>query len=573
MDVSGALSLLDCTRVIWIDDCFNITPQQFATVLTNSLETTEGCGFEELNEALGRGKFSPDSLEPEIAQILADLTPDRFSIIRAKFYAKESESKEFKTDELSDDIIQNACTILGVAEVDRWTFEDANKNLAVLCQEEDKHISYVVDLNQTGGSDTRGLEILKHLNDLESSGTAFILTHESDSKGESAKEDALRQQEDVNFPVCVISKERLNNIDAHGEALMISVKRASLRKSMHEILSAAQKTIKQGYDDAIFKLLSIPPEQLDKYAFQRGHKEGVSELHVVERALTSHMSKTLREFFATDSSVVQNAVKIRALKAIDLPLSDDVPHANLNSFRKSEIWETDQIVNASYSPIACGDVFEIDTSERETKDSKKRFVVLGQTCDISLRWNGKRQQDTAWLVELKVVGLDANDSLKKPLLPFVVDGHRWACDFRSSTTVNLSILDLASFRVDGRVRLDKGHRQPEGLLAGLKLVYKDRTDAASEALEVEGAILDRPGSIGHKLQLSFSSGNPFHNVCCATYYPASKETRDGEKTEKPVRLTWRLRRSGRLKMPFSGALLSQYLSVLNRQAFDMDYLD
>ncbi|MBN9065309.1 MAG: hypothetical protein J0H60_02235, partial [Rhizobiales bacterium] len=330
--------------------------------------------------------------------------------IKAAFFTKEGESRDFATGELSATAVEKACALLGVAAEDRWTFDKADRELAALCQGGDPEFSYVVDLNEAGGSKTRGLEVLRTLWNEKSSGTAFILTHETGVAGEAKRESDLRAQltdlGGLGLPLCVIAKERLydnpEDADSMAEALRIGVKRAGLRKSVHDVLCEAQKTLHQAIDEAANNLLSVPPEQLESHVFERGYKEGVSELHVVERAITAHLGKNAREFFGTDGKVLDNAKRLRALRGITLRQVAMAPDAHLTAFREAEVWESDELLNRALTPIACGDVFEVDPNESATTASKQKFVLLGQPCDISLRPDEKKRvQDTGFLVPLK----------------------------------------------------------------------------------------------------------------------------------------------------------------------------
>ena len=255
-------------------------------------------------------EINSTSATQQIAQILTDLPAERAGEIKAEFFGKGEILEGLPTNELSTDVIVKVCELLCVAPEDRWTFEKADQNLAKLCTDGDAHLSYIVDLNEAGGPPTRGLDVLRMLSEANSAGTAFILTHETDVAGEGKTEIELSEKlsdlEGLGIPICVIAKERLydnvDDIDEMEAALRISIKRAGLRRSLHEVLNGAQETMHGAIDDAARMLLSIPPEKLESHVFERGYKEGVSELHVVERAITAHLGKKAREFFGGQRS-------------------------------------------------------------------------------------------------------------------------------------------------------------------------------------------------------------------------------------------------------------------------------
>ena len=583
MEVSQALEILGAKRVIWIDDRFNATPAQLAVLLTNSLEIAQACKIPELQKALSTYEFDAVAAVQMITQILTDLGAQRMEEVRATFFAKEKAEKKFPTNELSADAIAKACQLLGVANTDRWTFEKADQDLPGLCAAGDAETSYIVDLNESGGSPTRGLDMLRVLWVGNSQGTAFILTHETDVSGEANTEQELRTQlQDLGglgLPVCVIAKERLSDKaqddEGMAEALRVGVKRAGLRRSMHQVLNRVRETLQSAIDSAALSLLAVPPEQLEAHVFERGYKEGVSELHVVERAIAAHLGKEARAFFGGDEQVQASVQRLRALRMIPLQKPAAEPEPHLAAFREAEVWESEELLNTALTPVACGDVFEVDRDEASTNDSKQKFILLGQPCDISLRPEEKRRaQDTAFLIPLKTKDSSAkveSGTAKEPLLPFTLGGEQWACDFRNASVARLSILDLASFRSDGRVRVDEGHTAPAGLLVAQQKVYDDRTKPASDALG-DPALRPSKGLVSAYLQLSFALADAFKYVHAPVFEEASKQKINGQTIHRPKRATWRLRRCGRVRMPYAAALLDLYTSVMSRQAFDLDFM-
>ena len=582
MKVSEALTVLGTKRVIWIDDRFNkTTPAQLSLLLTNDLELSKQCAFAEVEEAFAVYEIDPDNGAQMLEQKLTDLPPGRFEEIEARFRDKEGTKKHFPTNELSAPLIAKACELMGVTEEDRWTFEKADRELLSLCSKGDSELGYVVDLNEAGGSAKRGLDALRILWRGQSRGTAFILTHETDIAREAITEADLRSElaaeGDFGLPICVIAKERLadhaDDDDHLTEAFTIGVKRAGLRRSMYDVLINARVKLKGAIDTAAQHFLAISPEQLDQYVYERGYKEGVSELHVVERAITAYVGKEARAFFGTDAGVHASAKRLRALRTIHLPFVASQPDPYLQEFREAETWETDELLNSAWTPIACGDVFELDRDEAATKASKQKFVLLGQPCDISLRpEEKKRQQDTGFLVPLRTkTVVNGKVDVKAPLLPFSLKGEQWACDFRTASIAKLAILDLASFRSDGRVRFDKGQTATSELLIAQQKSHESWGELTREALERVG-----PSSQGQvidlNLQLTFSSTDSFKYVFLPQAYDATSTKVNGAITERPRRLTWHLRRCGRIRMPYAAALLDQYTTVMSRHAFDLDYM-
>lgn len=577
MEVLEALASLGSTRVIWIDDLFGDGATDFSVSVISGLEVAKACMFPELVEALARYELDPDGGEGLIRQALADVTPDRLSEMRTAFFAKAALEDHAATDDLSALARDKVCTALGVSAEDRWTFSEAEQNLKPICDADDSELSYVVDLNDAASrSPTRGLDILRALQSFNSRGTAFILTHETKAEQESETEAALAQElafEGLGFPLCVIAKERLHSEDgtddAIHEALRIAVKRAGLRKSLHEVLKEAQGKLSDAYLEAAKALLRIAPEHLEAHVVERGRKEGVSEMHVVERAITALLGQHIRQFFGSDKIVRSSTARLRALRDIPLAGGGLTAQSPLAQFRNAEVWEDDTLINGAMTPLACGDVFEMDGLEITSEPTDRRFLLLGPPCDIALRSDGKRDADTAFFIPLKRKTAVQGDKLKEPPLQFQIQSEHWVCDFRAASHANLSILDLATFRPDGRVRVDDGHSTSEALLPGQKQAYAKRTGAAGTTLTKKTV-----GDRASKMQLTFSCAGPFSRISAATLAVKSdREEVDGDVVDAlPLRVTWKLRRCGRVRMPYAAAILDQYLGVLGRAAFDLDFM-
>lgn len=307
---------------------------------------------------------------------------------------------------------------------------------------------------------------------------AFILTHEASTSGEDAQdseaaiEKKLMQDIGVDAglapPITVISKGRLTDEDADiGAALAIALKRAGLRRALHQVLMAASGRAAEAYILTAAALLEIEPERLEQYVYERGRVEGVSELNVVERALSAGASKAMRTFFGTDPVVLRAIQSLRALQSVVLDRKPLDAGPTLAALRDAEVWDDGNLINAGLTPLANGDVFRFDEAEPIGPKSTRLLVLLGQPCDIALRADGNRVSEIAMLVPLVELqeddtpvpdpnDPDEDEKIKAPEFPFRLRGKRFKLDLRRVAYVRMSILDLACFRSDGCVRVEEG---------------------------------------------------------------------------------------------------------------------
>lgn len=581
-----ALKLLGSKRVIWIDDCFaTASAAELVALLIENAEGIEEICPEPMQEPLRKIADGDEAGNHELEQVVVDLTePDRISLLRKIQLKMENNGSA----ELSDEQIASVCNHLSIAEADRWSFDKAEAAMLELANEGDAEISYIIDLNDFQGAadNARGLDLLKVLHGAKSKATALLLTHYATKRNEAEKELELRSvllkdgSQDVS-PVCVIAKERLylEDLDtaspedrdgAVAQALRIAIKRAGLRRNVHEVLVRVHSHIDKAFEQASNALLEVPPEQLDEYVIGRAYAEGVSELHVVERALTASMSESFRHLFSVDQDTRTNERRLRSLRDVPLDIDATTHHQKLDIFRRQEVWETEDLVNKGCSPLACGDVFEMDA---QNDSPAHRFILLVQPCDVTLRPNGMRDSDTGFLVMLKQ--LDSINSIvnqKQIRLPFLLDGNQWVCELRKTTPVRLELLDLVTYRSDGRLQYDDNQTVVDWLLPGqqasgksvlarLKKAFAARSAAKSDhAKEVKDS----------RCQLTLSASGPFRHIAHGSYVEAKPAA--GDELEVKGGFTWNLRRVGRVRMPYASALLGSYVAIVDRDAFDLDYL-
>ncbi|WP_029868166.1 hypothetical protein [Sphingomonas sp. UNC305MFCol5.2] len=574
---------LGIERVIWVDDVFGEPEEDLALLASGQPGLQEA--FPEFAAAFALQGFG--DVDAALRQAVRDLNDDRRDELRIALL--QADAEDAPAHELGRGTIAAACKKLNVSKGDRWTFEDADGKLGEGAGD-DANVAYVIDLKEAGGQDRRGLDIVKLLRAHGSKGLAFILTHEAAAVGESALEgqltDELGEAARMAPPITVISKERLTEDGANIEtALSIALKRAGLRRALYYVLQDASQRGAEAYATTATALLGIDPERLEQYVYRRGRIEGVSELSVVERALSAGASKAMRTFFGTDAAVLRAMQTLRELQSIALDQKALDAGPILSDLRNAEIWENGELINGALTPLANGDVFKFDNAEPDGPKSPRLFVLLGQPCDITLRANGKRASEIAMLVPLIEVNEEGappadpneaaeDESDKDPEMPFRLKGKRLKLNLRQLAYVRSAILDLACFRADGCVRVEAQHVPAAGLLAGARSIYPGRTSAADAALAAPmpppvaaGAIV----TIDDRLLLTMSNDKPWDKIRVGTRLAAYQPPPGHHLGALPDRVTWFLRREGRIRAPYSAFLLERALRMLGRRAFDSDF--
>jgi hypothetical protein len=575
MDLTAVKAALGITRIIWIDDAFYQRSAELENLIARYPDVA--AEFDELAGLIAAREFR--DVDAELAEQVADMSDDRQVALRDALLA--ADAVRDPGEELPRDALEAVCGVLGVDPADRLAFDAGEHIIAQIGADGAADVVFVVDLKDAGGPADRGLDLLRRLDEVRFAGVTFILTHEAILPTESEQEAELTlrlaDQGVTGMPVTVIAKDRLAGGDAVEETFVVALKRAGLRHALRPVLAMATQVVGSALSEVIAELLALEPERLERYVYGRGQAEGESELHVIERALTARMSRALRTFMATDDAAADATRKLRALEGVALETTAADPGDLLEKLRQAEMWDEGEVVNQALRPLANGDVFELDPAEPGVVSSEKLFVLLAQPCDVILRPKGTRDAEVGMLVPISPAlpnkappdpqEIDVADGDKDPELPFRLLGQRYRMRLREIAYVRLSVLDLAAFRTDGRVVVEKGQVPPAGLLKGAAAVYAVRTEVAAAEL-AKPAPTGAPAPLAdERLLLTMSDVSPWRQSRMAVHVP--RVTKEGLTLRQ--RVTWRLRRKGRVRPPYSTFMLERVLGLLGRRAFDNDY--
>ena len=411
-----------------------------------------------------------------------------------------------------------------------------------------------------------GVDIIQAIRTKGHPSMVFILTHEASLGAEAQKEASIAHDlghSHEQYPIpCVISKERLlvDTEDARVEGLHIALKRSALRHETFRVATKAEDRAAVAVKKTRARMGRITPEVLDAFFLERAFSEGVSDLHMVERIITAQVSKELRRMFGDDEEVKTALRRLRTLREIVLPTTKNDESGEVERFRQDEIWDDGEFLQSSYAPLALGDVFQT------TGGTSREFILLGQSCDLTLRGNGSRNAETADLIVVKATHQPSSQGPKTLILPIGADQQKLLFDFRQSTAVNLDLLELATFNPNGEVSVSLGNQEVKHLHAGQKRkLEKARKllEKVSASVEGNNKKMGRSDSRVEMLScaLTFSSKSPFNGIC----QPLFKK--EGEATS----LRWGIKRTRRLRSPHIDRVVDQQMAILNRRALDIDY--
>jgi hypothetical protein len=333
--------------------------------------------------------------------------------------------------------------------------------------------------------------------------------------------------------------------------LMKAMRIVFIHRFCFDLVSQTAAIMKDSLGNSVRELISLSLNAIDTAIFRNSSEEGASELDVVIRILNLHQrigvqdntSVQRGEFFA-------KLQKLRAVRnyAIESSIDPDVQRSSvlLKKWRLREIIDPSTVINLIHSPLCCGDIFQ--------NANDKQYVLIAQPCDLIVRGMdsdtpGGRLAEEGTFVRLYN---EVYDTKYESDRYFVIKGidatndRSWIFDFREAATVNLGLLDLAVYNEDGKVQWTKDQCKPDALLPGWEKRFSrqqkiNRYFALKES-EVPREILSQHT----KIQQSKAKIND-------KYYGIPYQ------------------RIGRLRSPYSAALLGSYASFIARAAFDHDF--
>ena len=572
------LKQLGIERVVWIDDNFDDSVEHLLEAfrrtpsLTNEIPSLKPAS--DLLDEFGE-PFDEVEFEKALQKAMQDLSPQDSGKLNevARNHAATEEGKGSEIvsppEDLNTETANAVCTMLGIKDEDRIGFEDGLAFVNVSEGTGSANLAIIVDMqNAFQGvnlGDQAGLKVLDAIYGRDGEEMVFVLTHEAAVETESEKEaqivDQLKGAQ--RFP-CVISKSRLQKKSGEDLSveLNVALKRSALRREVYKVGKHAQQVVSEAVGMTRDIMCRIPPEELDHAFVQRAIKEGVSDLHMIERIISGQISKSVQKMFIDDREMHD---RMRMLRGIGIGEPSVQRHDVIEQFRFDEIWDDGAFLAAGRAPLALGDVFETVAD-----GTKRQFVLLGQPCDLALRSNGRRSAIAGDLLSFAEATDDEKKNTvyagRKSIDLLVGAGGRFLrFNFRHASPAQLAILDLATFSPDGNVAIQSDQEDVSALLPGQAKALEAAKKLLAVVAKAQKVAKDNPEHLRKadaKCKLTLRYDSHFNSVCTPTFTT----------TDDVTKLDWNLRRIRRLRSPYIDLLMDQHVALLNRRAVDIEYL-
>jgi hypothetical protein len=608
--INAVLSQLDIERVVWVDDIFDeqglLSDEDLAQYLQNEADVVSVCK---------RAGFSPDFLT--FAESLLGVD-DSSGLYQQKLPGESQDAKRDLSaiargvakdeNELTSIHVRALTTVFGEKLV-RCSFADWPSRAEELMQ--DERAIFLVDLkNRRNADGLNGKLILQQLIANSFAGLVTLFTHECTREGElellEQIRNDLRDQENngrsASLRIGVVSKQRCQQEDVEKvqEDLAAPIHRLAMTTTFSLLASKVATSLIEGINEGVAILSKLPVIDIDRAVFQNSMREGCSEIELIERLLSLTQRDAVAKSLKTSNELNKLLAKAReSWITSDANYRPRVLSESLVSLRMLEVFDSEELINQTHSPLANGDIFEHSDGERV-----RQYVLLMSPCDSLVRKDGTRQLDTGVFVSLAEMD-KSNHVVAKPSRTFALqstDGNAaeaqasgdvglkaqegdetrseyneddsklrfynipanldktYRLDFLVSSPVMLDTLEWCVFNEDGRVQYNKDITPKLELLNG----WSKRLRKLKEARKVNGC--SDPSNIPWPYKYVALKTNGFSSI----HATSIEKDADG----KPIKghLFFDLRRVKRLRSPYADAALNAFLNYSGRPAFEHEFL-
>ena len=353
----------------------------------------------------------------------------------------------------------------------------------------------------------------------------------------------------------VIAKDRLKSDppDYHGFLAMLRL--AALSGRYGHVKSEAWSIFNSSVEDAESAMDRLSVLDFDRMVFTSSREESVWEPDTLLRVFGILMRREAISRLNTNEEflrAVETARRVSDAPArVTKALEEDGDSVEALKLQRFEIYESGDDLNQFRTPIGLGDIFQIGSDG-------KFCMLLAQPCDLVVREDGKRNHETSKLRRMATVAeLVRGKNAKRESwgqLPCYEEetGKHAFVNFGKVHQLPLVVLDLCAVNKDGSAAMDANAEAPDGLIGPWIQRHKRLRRIFRKALEMHAGLTDKA----------------FNDETAALVLPGSSITLDVLPEVSAMTLRYKVKRTIRLRQPWSGALLTEFAQYQARAAFE-----
>ncbi|HJW32504.1 MAG TPA: hypothetical protein VJ505_03970 [Holophagaceae bacterium] len=353
----------------------------------------------------------------------------------------------------------------------------------------------------------------------------------------------------------VVSKEHLRN---DPELIAARLKRVIISPICESLKTTLFSAVSNAADEAKRKIDELNVYDFEQIVFQSSFVEGVWEPDTLLRLFGLYYREAARQLAQGDPNLREMAAKVRAVIAVQYE-PDDRPKSRAADLQRLELYESAEYLIDHKLPIDLGDIF-VKT------DGGSHWILLAQPCALVVRGaSGKRDLAGETVTLAKIVYKPKEEAMGDAYLElpfFSKDETKKAyVNLKSREQVETCILDLCVYSEIGEASVQIGMNCPQGVIPAWEKRYADIQKQAK-------SIVDKFRDL--KAQVTGPRPAEVLKILKGTLTSSLSRIVRGEIKESPGRVSYPIKRIGRLKQPRAGSLLRDFADYGSRDAFDHD---
>jgi hypothetical protein len=547
--IGQLFTLLEIKRIVFVDDQYNSKPTAEDII---GLCTEKGLAVCQQIPTFNRiSTITTDEIwQTEIRRNWLKLSPDEQLEIYSQLIQQVEDNEDKKSVCLFTEFLNGLVDII-VLSLDDWKV----KKSSIINDADTMNTLFLFDqdLSKNGGRENEGYNLVLEVLTIRQGKKTLcgILSHVFTDGQEYEFWYKIKEEYNIDPDQCIlISKRRLSLADFLGFAHMVKLTvlnpySRDLKNEFSELLNNANLKAKE-------EINQITIYDFEHIVFNSSINEGISELDTLFRINELFFKKNAQRMILEKPTIIDLTNKIRdvsqSCKDTKLP-----PNLSTWKIQRQELYNEEDYLNKLHLPIELGDIFE-----KTDSGVKKKFVLLGQPCDLMVRSDGQRNPHVIEGILAEIVQkLPLNGSGYKLLYFNSETGDSYFVNYRKTHNIKLWILDLCAFQIDGQSKISINEECPNLLIPSWKLYYKHLCKYGKKMLEQYEELKGITNNASLlKLILSSSCENLVFN---GSLDPMQKN------------ITFKCKRVMRLSQQRANALLSEFLQYCARPAYNTDF--
>ena len=341
------------------------------------------------------------------------------------------------------------------------------------------------------------------------------------------------------------------------------LKLVALSPDFEKLKDKTKTVIKDAALKAGERIEEISIYDLDHIVFRVSAEEGLWEPDMLFRLYSLYLRLESRRLAYEGGELESISSRMRSVSHIPT-FANFNPESSTWKIQHSELYEPADHLNRNHLPLELGDIFE-----KTGGDSKKRFILLAQPCDLMVRNDGKRAPEIDHVPVAEITTLQAPFMPPQYSVKMEAFGEtpkeQWFVKLKQVRQVHLALLDLCVFNSDGMAKITVGGDTPQAIRPSWKARHAILSKWAGQLVKKLDLLSPVSGDLPNIKQIKEKLKSQLSaDLLNDGLFKGALTDQDG----KPC-VVYNCRRIGRLSRTRAYGLLMAYTAFLARPAYDV----